>query len=371
MNNELKLAEIGEFSLLKDYIIPMLRDVSNDLIGDDCAFIKLNEQYDRLVVTTDAGPKPLVMNLGYDSYFSWGWYTILVNVSDLASTGCEPLSISLSIDAPSDMKLSELVEFYSGISSACQEFNISISGGNIRASKVFATHGTAIGLLERSKASITRKNCSKNDILISIGDNGAFISFYLKAKKCGFDSLLPNEKEKLIKPYSQLRAVRIINQEGLLSSASDNSDGILGSIMNICERSNCGFLINFDDIKIPSYILETSKSHKLNPWNLFLCWGDWQVIATVSYEKFERFIDLSAKNNINYTVLGRATSSPLSIEGILHNELVDVNVIRNENFKQHSYNNDITSHVDYLLKTDLFKKKKNGIKKSCNIFCEK
>ena len=182
MKNNQTLKDIGEFCLLRDYIFPIVKDVSNDLIGDDCAFIKLDGKYDRLVITTDAGPRPLVMDLGYSSYFSWGWYTVLVNVSDLASAGCKPLALSLSIDAPSTMKVFEIEEFYEGISAACKHFEIVLSGGNIRASNTFSSHGTAIGLLDNSNVNITRKDCNIDDILVSIGENGAFISCYLKGK---------------------------------------------------------------------------------------------------------------------------------------------------------------------------------------------
>jgi len=356
MKNNQTLKDIGEFSLLRDYIFPIVKDVSNDLIGDDCAFVKLDDKYDRLVVTTDAGPRPLVMDLEYDSYFSWGWYTVLVNISDLASAGCVPLILSLSIDAPSSMKVFEIEEFYEGISSACKHFKIMLSGGNIRAGRFFSSHGTAIGLLDKSNINITRKNCNVDDVLVSIGENGAFISYYLKGKELGFNSLNIAEKEKLIKPDSQIRAMRILSQNGLLTSASDNSDGILGSFMNICERSNCGFLIDFDNIKIPNYINTISKRLGLNPWNLFFSWGDWQIIATVHYEKLSSFKKLSQDNDIKYTILGRATSDPLHISGILDNKPVSLNCIRNENFKQHSYNNNILNHVDYLLKTNLFNK---------------
>lgn len=67
------VSDVGEFALLENYILPILSPVSEDIIGDDCAFIKIPQSDSDIVITTDAGPKPVAMELGFTSWHSWGW----------------------------------------------------------------------------------------------------------------------------------------------------------------------------------------------------------------------------------------------------------------------------------------------------------
>jgi thiamine-monophosphate kinase len=347
------LKEVGEFALLKEYIFPMIQEVTQDMVGDDCAFLPIDAKMSDIVITTDAGPRPLVMSLGYTSYYAWGWYTISVNVSDLASAGAKPWTVSLSVDAPSDTTTDQITELFKGINDACKHFNISLSGGNIRASKIFATHCTAIGYLKKGENRITRKYCRPDDILVSIGPNGRFISTYLKGKRIGLENLSIEEQDILIRPDCEIKAMQHMVKHDIICAASDNSDGILGSLKNIADGSGCGFELNFDEIKFPNLVIETAEMNQIDPLNIFLFWGDWQIIATIKKDQFDRFIMVANNNSITYTVLGRATANP-ELTAVFGGKKKKLNLLRNENFTEVSFNNKISNHVDYLLKTNIF-----------------
>lgn len=348
------LKEIGEFSLLKDIIFPTIEEVTENLVGDDCAFLPLKDYMSNLIITTDAGPKPLVMSLGYNSYYAWGWYTISVNISDLASAGAKPLTVSLSVDAPSETTTEQITQLFEGITDACKHFQISLSGGNIRASNTFATHCTAIGYNHKNDNKITRKNCEPDDLLVSIGPNGKFISTYLKGKKVGLNNLDQSELDILIKPDCQLEAMKVFVKYDFISAASDNSDGILGSLKNIMDGSHCGFEINFDEIELPDYVIKTADENNLNPLNIFLFWGDWQVIATIKKNQFEKFVSVAETHQITFTKLGKATKNT-DLTAFYQGHKEQVNLLRNENFTEVSFNQEISNHVEYLLKSHLFK----------------
>jgi thiamine-monophosphate kinase len=353
-NADLSLHEVGEFELLNNYILPLLK-TSDNLIGDDCAFINFPVKGKTLVITTDAGPKPLFFNEKYPYYFIWGWYTVLANVSDLASTGCFPIAISLAVEAKPEMKISELMDYFRGVRSAAKKFGIKISGGNIKANSQFISNATAFGYLRKNQINLTRKACKPGDILVSVGDNGLFITAYLKFIESGLDSLLPFEKRKLAGPYSQLTSMQLLNSGLKISASSDNSDGVLGSVWNIAEKSKCGFELNFDGIMIPDHIKDYACSHKINPWNIFLFWGDWQVILTLKPASFLQFKKLCVKNNISYTVLGKSIAGTPKIFGIENNRKRELNILRNENFSSVSYNHGIKNHIEYLLYSPIYK----------------
>ncbi len=352
---DLILRDVGEFKLLSQYILPKIQKLSSENIGDDCAFIKLKTNQEQLVITTDAGPEPAIGKINYESFFSWGWYLIAVNISDLATTGCLPVTISLSVDAPATMKLSALMDFFDGVVAACSEFGIYISGGNIRESKTFSVHGTAIGILEKEQSRITRSNCRVGDILVSVGSNGLFMSKFLKAYFKGYDSLNKEEKDILEKPMPQAKNMMLLNSKNIFSAASDNSDGVLGSLKNIADGSKCGFLMDLDNISLPEYIEEASNYNNYNKWNIYLSWGDWQIIGTVHKDKWGEFVELTKSQNIQFTKLGVATNFNGRIECMLNGVKKEISLVRNENFTKQSYNKDFTEGLNYFLKTDLFK----------------
>ena len=105
------LAECGEFRLLNEIVLPLFADQAGvSPLGDDCALVDLPDGSHRLVVTSDAAPRPLAWALGHESYHTWGWYAAAVNASDLASAAAKPLALTTSLEAPSSMKVAEYYE---------------------------------------------------------------------------------------------------------------------------------------------------------------------------------------------------------------------------------------------------------------------
>lgn len=121
------LADWGEFRLINELVLPLLKDVLGDSplswpVGDDYVYIPIPRDASSLVITSDAAPRPLVWDLCADKapYNSWGWYSVLVNASDLAAAGAKPLAFTSSIDAPPDMLIEDFRQFFLGVATACR-----------------------------------------------------------------------------------------------------------------------------------------------------------------------------------------------------------------------------------------------------------
>lgn len=352
------LGDWGEFKVINEVILPELRAVGPEMeLGDDCAFLS-EQQYGfgekDLVVTTDVGPKPLVWLLGIESYWSWGWYSVVVNLSDLASAGASSLAFCSSIDAPSSLSITSLREFFRGIGDACKAFDTTNAGGNIRAAEKFACHGMGIGIVPKGLR-IGRHNCTPGDIVVAIGHCGRYISAYLRAKSGSSSSSISDaDFEILTRPIPRLREMQILAQSGVVCAATDNSDGILGSLWNIAERSCCGFEIDIGQIVITQEILNAASLFCYDPMNLLLCWGDWQVVACIRKDTFFRFEQLASEKGITYTRLGYAIDGPPRLLAKSDTFRCAMPVLRNENFSPTSFNANIETHLDYMLRTPLF-----------------
>lgn len=351
------LAQWGEFRLINEIILPTLAAVGPDkALGDDCAFLPncLNAG-EELVVTSDVGPRPLTWMLGRTYYRSWGWYSVVVNLSDLASAGSRVVAFCSSVDAPSDMRVSDFKEFFCGIAEACKAFGAINVGGNIRAAAKFACHGMAIGAVP-SGARLGRTGCSPGDIIVAVGECGQFMSTFLRARSIvdiRAEELPPADLSRLTAPVPRVKEMRQLSVAGVISAATDNSDGVLGSLWNIAERSKCGFELDFDESAIAAEVRAASKEFGINLWNLALCWGDWQVIATVRNADFDKFIQVAALERIPYTVLGRAIPGPPFLQTTQQGKRKKVNLIRNENFSDLSFNADLQKHLDYMLRSPI------------------
>src|ERR1700719_2583098 len=89
------LQEFGEFRLINEVILPTFRNGA--VHGDDCSFVPIDKEGTYLALTADAAPRPLIWELGHQSFFTWGWYSVLINASDLAAAGADPVSFLSSV----------------------------------------------------------------------------------------------------------------------------------------------------------------------------------------------------------------------------------------------------------------------------------
>lgn len=353
MSNVERLDDWGEFRLISDLVIPIFQNkgVAKSL-GDDCGFLPLSV-HGHLAVTTDYGPRPLVWELGHTSYWTWGWLAVVINASDLAAAGAKPIGFTSSVEAPPSMAIDDLRNFFDGMATACQEFAIPNLGGNIRAAPHFECHGTAFGLVEH-KHPLTRSGCRPGDIIVAIGECGRFISAYLHAKQNGLGNIAEDEKERLLMPRPRLLEMAMLHQADVLTAASDNSDGVLGAIWNIAERSVCGMELELEEDSISSSVRKVARENKLNPWNLALCWGDWQVIVAVAKDSLQAFKQIATDCKIEHTLLGKAVEGPPKLYGMVDGRRIHLKVLRNENFAKTSYNKNVQEHLSHMLHDSIF-----------------
>ena len=346
------LADWGEFRILEEIVLPALQGAAPlRPLGDDCAFVKVRDDL-VLAVTSDAAPRPLVWQLGCRTFSIWGWYAVLVNASDLAAAAARPLAITTSVEAPPDMKVDDLRSFFAGVAAACEAFGLKNAGGNLRSAPRFECHGTAIGVA--SPPMVTRDGCRPGDYLLAIGGCGRFISAYLRARQLGGVAKLPAvDQEILLRPSPKTREMQILHEHKLIRAATDNSDGILGSLWNIAERSGCGIEVFMDEARVPPAMRALAAAEHLDPWNLMFFWGDWQVVVAVAKDDLGALQALADRNQIDHFLLGRAVPGAPALLAEVAGGRRPLSLVRNENFARDSFNANIDQHVDFMLRAPL------------------
>src|SRR6266571_7310578 len=153
----MQLSELGELGLLAEL---ERRGLARN-IGDDAA--QLGEG---LVVTQDALIEGVHFRLDWISWRDLGWRAAAVNLSDLAASGADPEGLLVTLGAPPEMEVRNVLELYEGIA----ETNVAVLGGDTTQADRLLLSVTAIG---RSARVPGRAGARPGDQLVVTGPLGA------------------------------------------------------------------------------------------------------------------------------------------------------------------------------------------------------
>jgi len=349
-----RLDEIGEFRLIRDVVLPALGSVSPPGgLGDDTAGIRIPDSAMDLVVTTDSVGEPLVFEFGIKNYALLGWLSVVMNLSDIAAAGANPIGFVSCVEAAPSSWVSDFADLFDGMATACKFFGVVNAGGNVRAGRGFACHGTAFGLVERNRR-LMRSGCNPGDLLVAVGRCGMFAAAYLVAKSDGIERLEPLMRRVLEKPEPRIREMCELNSRGLVSAASDCSDGVLGALWNIAEASEIGIEVILDEAIIDTRVLQAALRAGVDPWNLMFFWGDWQVICSVRPGDWSQAQQTAERLGFPIVRLGTATPGPVELRYKRGEKVGKLRLLRNESFTQASYASGGIEAADFLLHTPIY-----------------
>jgi thiamine-monophosphate kinase len=152
----MKLSQVGELGLLAE----LERRGLAQAIENDAA------QVEGLVVTQDALVEGVHFRLDWISWRDLGWRAAAVNLSDLAASGAEPAGLVVSLAAPGEPNLDDVLELYEGIA----ETGVPVVGGDTTRSGQLMLSVTALGRSERVPG---RSGARPGDLLVVTGPLGA------------------------------------------------------------------------------------------------------------------------------------------------------------------------------------------------------
>jgi len=264
----------GRVHLKEKQFISIIKNLlKSEYIGDDCAYVKDLG----IVVSQDSLVEGVHFLLECITPFQLGYKSVMVNLSDIASSGAEPKYLTVSLSLPDNVDADFIKEFYSGMKYACGN-GIKIIGGDITgADKIFISV-CAIGKTQGRNIS-SRKNAQIGQKVIVSGVHGSSSAGLklLKEKKTEPQCLIKSHLE----PKAQIEFGKNIgiNVSGKYSMM-DSSDGLMETLSTIAYES--GVLLNIDFDKIPY----DKEIERFENWHDLVLFGgeDYQIIATVPLE---------------------------------------------------------------------------------------
>jgi thiamine-monophosphate kinase len=239
------MSALGEFGLIARYFARPDHLQPNAValgIGDDCALLQPAPGM-QLAVSTDMLVSGRHFLPDTDPY-GLGHKALAVNLSDLAACGAKPLAFSLALALP-EVREDWLQAFSDGLFALADAHGCALIGGD-------TTRGplniciTVMGEVPPGQALLRSGARAGDDIYVSgtLGDAALALQHLLG--RCTLDvTSLAAARLRLERPTP--RVALGLALRGVASAMADVSDGLLGDLGHILERSGTGATLALDD----------------------------------------------------------------------------------------------------------------------------
>lgn len=214
----MRLSELGELGLLAE----LERRGLAKRIENDAA-----ELAGGLIVTQDALVEDVHFRLDWTSWRELGFKAAAVNLSDLAASGAIPEGLIVSLGAPGETELEQVLELYEGIA----ETGVDVIGGDTTAAQRLYLSVTAIGRSERVPG---RGGARPGDLVVVTGPLGAAGAAFRRARHA--------------RPPLRLEEGRRLAAHA--HAMIDVSDGIAVDAGHLAERSRCRVVIELERVPL-------------------------------------------------------------------------------------------------------------------------
>lgn len=293
---------MAEFSIIDQYFHRPSSSV--DLgVGDDSALLS-PPAGQQLVICTDTLVAGRHFPLETPAH-AIGWKSVAVNLSDIAAMAAKPHSILLALSLPG-IDHDWLHDFSRGLFDCCDQFGVSLIGGDTTQSPHLTITVTALGWIEQGQA-ILRSGAQVGDYVVVSGQIGD--------AAYGLQHLGHPLKQRLDYPTPRCQLGRQL--KGLASSMIDISDGLAQDLGHILQASGVGACLELSSLPIDQEL------HKIEPaqrYQYALSGGDdYELCFTISPQNYQKL--LQQQHNVKTTIIGTITEKPglaLTQDGIDH-----------------------------------------------------
>jgi thiamine-monophosphate kinase len=316
MEQRTEIVTLGEFGLI-DFLTKNNETKQSSTIlsvGDDAAVIDHSGM--QTVVSTDMLVEGIHFDLMYTPLKHLGYKSVVVNLSDIYAMNATPTQVLLSIAISNKFSLEALEEFYEGVYTACEKYNVDLVGGDTTTSKTgFVISVTAIGEVAQDKF-VKRDGAKESDLICVSGElGGAFLGLTIleREKKIfaetGSQPDLENQAYivgRLLKPEARKDVIDYFEEHKIMpTSMMDISDGLSSELMHICKQSQLGCVLYEDKLPMNEDMKAFAYKLELDPTACALSGGeDYELLFTIAQADYEK-----VNQNNGLSVIGYMTNA--------------------------------------------------------------
>lgn len=301
--------EFGEREII-EIIFKCLESMPNAPVpfGDDASAIDIGGgrlavvKTDMLVGRTDVPPGM--------SFWQAARKAVVMNVSDLAAKGVQPIAVLASIGLPRGLTKEEIEEIGRGLNDGAREYGAYILGGDTNEASDLVISCAAFGICTK-QGFMKRSGAEPGDLVAVTGFFGKTASG-LKILLRGF-SAPPKIKNVLVDavlmPKARLKEGLILAQTQAVTSSIDSSDGLAWSLHELSLASHVGFTIDF--LPIAQEAKEFAEAHNLDLAELALYGGEeYELVVTVKPKLWKKAEEALKEVGSNLIKIGFVTEEP-------------------------------------------------------------
>lgn len=302
-------------------------------VGDDAAVVEMGPG--SAVLTTDVLVEGVHFSLTSISPRDLGYKAVVVSVSDIAAMAASPRYALVSLSMPPGTDESWVVELNGGIRTACDEYALSLVGGDLSRSSEMSITVTVAGEVAPGRA-ILRSGARVGDRIVVTGTLGASAGGLVVERSENPSAISSEWARGLVaahqRPVARVGEARTLAEAGA-GAMMDISDGLALDLSRLCAESGVGARVDMGAVPVSPWLEQATPSLGLDPLRLAMTGGeDYELLATLDASKVgaaaaalrERFgVALTDIGEITATaglvVVGPdGTEAPLAPEGWDH-----------------------------------------------------
>jgi thiamine-monophosphate kinase len=205
---------------------------------------------------------------------------VIMNISDLAAKGAQPLALLASIGVPPDLTETDILQIGKGLNAGAREYNAYILGGDTNEASDLIISCMALGVCRKNNL-VKRSGAKPGDWVAVTGSFGKPAS----GLKILMDELsAPEDSEELVDsvlmPKARVKEGVVLAQSQAATASIDSSDGLAWSLHELSRASNVGF--HLDKLPIAPEAERFAEIHGFDPVELALYGGEeYELLATI------------------------------------------------------------------------------------------
>jgi thiamine-monophosphate kinase len=302
----MNLSDLGEFGLIRSIQKATRRHHSPALIGigDDAAALRFSASR-TVLVTTDLLLENVHFDLTYTDYYSLGWKSAAVNLSDIAAMGGVPRFCLSALGIPSRIPAEDILDFYRGFEQLLRLHKTTLVGGDTCSSRAgLFISVTALGEASESRI-ITRAGARPGDAIFVTGAPGESAAglelLQLRSAARGMRNRKTEKRnpearlvERHLRPVPRVAEGILLARSGCASAMIDISDGLSSDLGHICEQSGVGAEVRADLIPVSKPLKEMEKRLSKPALQYLLSGGeDYELLFTVPRQRVKKLRSLA------------------------------------------------------------------------------
>ena len=229
-------------------------------IGDDAAVFDPGDKH--VVVTTDMLVEAVHFRREWSDFYSIGWKSAAVNLSDIAGMGAVPTFAFVSFACNSSESVENIDRFYDGFVDCLTRYGARLAGGDTNTTpKNLVISITQLGEVAPGQA-FTRSGARVGDQILVTGSLGSSAAGLALLAETGLSRAERLDKDLVNlhrRPQPRVVAARAAAETGLVHAAMDLSDGIAADLQKMCAASGVGARVASEDLPVADSVVRAAR----------------------------------------------------------------------------------------------------------------